>query len=80
MQPINENIRKMIKYQGGYIWNKLPDAVTKSPSFPSFEKKIIKKHYLELQRCLGIHTSYIKLTWVLISLKCNTISQSYLPN
>ncbi len=40
----------MTKYQGAYIWNKLPEAVTKSPSFPTFEKKI-RKHYLELQNC-----------------------------
>ncbi len=40
----------MTKYQGAYIWNKLPDAVTKSPSFLTFKKKI-KKHYLELQNC-----------------------------
>ncbi len=49
-QPINENGRKMTKYQGAHIWNKLPDAVTKSPSFPTFKNKI-KKHYLELQNC-----------------------------
>ncbi len=49
-QPINENSRKITKYHGAYIWNKLPDAVTKLPSFPTFKKKI-KTHCLELQNC-----------------------------
>ncbi len=49
-QPINENGRKMTKYHGAYIWNKLTDAVTKSSSFLTFKTKI-KKHYLQLQNC-----------------------------
>ncbi len=49
-QPINENGRKMTKYQEAYIWNKLPAAENKSPSFLTFKKKI-KKHYLQLQNC-----------------------------
>ncbi len=47
-QPKNENGITMIKYQGPYIWNKLPEAVTKSPRFPTFKRKL-KQHYLELQ-------------------------------
>ncbi len=37
-QPTNENGRNMTKYQGAYIRNKLPDAVTKSHSFPTFKR------------------------------------------
>ncbi len=46
-QPKNGNGRKMTKYQGAYIWNKLPDAITESTSFPTFKKT----HYLEVQNC-----------------------------
>ncbi len=44
-QPKNEN--GMTKYQAPYIWNKLPESITKSPSHTTFKKK--RKHYLELQ-------------------------------
>ncbi len=47
-QPLNENGKKMLQYQGPYIWNKLPEAVINSESVFTFKIKV-KKHYLEIQ-------------------------------
>jgi hypothetical protein len=47
-QPHNENGKKMLRYQGPYVWNKLPEAITNSQSLFTFKRKV-KKHYLEIQ-------------------------------
>ncbi len=47
-QPLNENDKKMLQYQGPYIWNKLPEAVKNSQNLFTFQKKV-KNHYLEVQ-------------------------------
>ncbi len=44
-QPLNENGKRMLQYQGPYIWNKLPEAVINSQNAFTLKKKV-KKHYL----------------------------------
>ncbi len=38
-QSLNENGKKMLQYQGPYIWNKLPEAVIISQSICIFKEK-----------------------------------------
>jgi hypothetical protein len=46
--PTNESGKKMLKYQGPHLWNRLPQDITNSKSLPNF-KKNLKKFYLKEQ-------------------------------
>ncbi len=48
-QPYNDNGKKMMKYQGPHIWNKLPNSVTDAASLPTFKKKV-KIYFLDIQK------------------------------
>ncbi len=65
-QPLNENGKNMLQYQGLYIWNKCLEAVINSQNVITF-KKNVKKYYLAIQNSLEILANDCNLDVVCVS-------------